>query len=665
MNIDNAKSQMRKGMLEYCVLLLLHKEPSYASDIISKLKEAQLIVVEGTLYPLLTRLKKDGLLSYEWKESTQGPPRKYYALTSEGENFLDGLERTCRHRRPPEIKITQLTPKFTENEKNITINLLGSLYAIDEDAYELLNQYLNNMKRYFARKEDGAEIADDIEHRIAELLADLKAQGVEAITIEHIEDIIKRIGNPEEMDDEEWNENPEENTASAPEPGQRVGKKLFRNPDDKMLSGVTSGIAAFFGLDTLLCRILMVLFALITKGVMIPIYLLMWLIMPEARTPEERLMMQGKPVNMNNLRDEIINGTKQAGAFISSETTKSKARNIAGTLLNFVVTLFKIGIAIAAGIIMLFLVLGLITTVCFIGIAIYATIAGFGTLVAANVDPEILLTLNSLPMSTHVSFWIAAVTLVIVLSIAIYTSFHLAARIFGKTQPMNSRQSWTLGITWTVALILFIIFTTMTLIQINRTHAESVRTVNTHNGFYVPEYEWGYLKAQKWNIVAGENNEGNFVGWGKFYNGDPGVRYLYAHNRENDAMKFQMEKIYDLHPGTYTLEAVGASDGNGAFIYAQTTDSIYQIEIPVCANNEGGNIWQEAVERNDTTDAVVNNIVKANDGKGYGWNHVKIENIKTDDGKIRVGVSNVSSFTGSPWEGYQLRAAEFKLFPVK
>ena len=103
-------------------------------------------------------------------------------------------------------------------KKNITINLLGSLYAIDEDAYELLNQYLNNMKRYFARKEDGAEIADDIEHRIAELLADLKAQGVEAITIEHIEDIIKRIGNPEEMDDEEWNENPGKTPHPLPNP---------------------------------------------------------------------------------------------------------------------------------------------------------------------------------------------------------------------------------------------------------------------------------------------------------------------------------------------------------------------------------------------------------------------------------------------------------------
>ena len=91
MKVDNVKSQMRKGMLEYCIMLLLHKEPSYASDIIQKLKEAQLIVVEGTLYPLLTRLKNDDLLSYEWVESTQGPPRKYYKLTEQGEVFLGEL----------------------------------------------------------------------------------------------------------------------------------------------------------------------------------------------------------------------------------------------------------------------------------------------------------------------------------------------------------------------------------------------------------------------------------------------------------------------------------------------------------------------------------------------------------------------------------------------
>lgn len=94
MNIDNAKSQMRKGMLEYCIMLLLKEKAYYTSDIIKKLKEANLLVVEGTLYPLLTRLKKDGVLTYEWQESTQGPPRKYYVLTEEGNEALAQLDQS-------------------------------------------------------------------------------------------------------------------------------------------------------------------------------------------------------------------------------------------------------------------------------------------------------------------------------------------------------------------------------------------------------------------------------------------------------------------------------------------------------------------------------------------------------------------------------------------
>jgi PadR family transcriptional regulator PadR len=92
MNIENSKAQMRKGVLEYCILLVLDGKPLYASDIIGELKEARMIVVEGTLYPLLTRLKNDGLLTYKWEESSQGPPRKYYELTPEGRTFLGELE---------------------------------------------------------------------------------------------------------------------------------------------------------------------------------------------------------------------------------------------------------------------------------------------------------------------------------------------------------------------------------------------------------------------------------------------------------------------------------------------------------------------------------------------------------------------------------------------
>ena len=91
MKVENVQSQMRKGMLEYCILLILQKKPAYATDIITTLQKAHMIVIEGTLYPLLTRLKNMNLLCYEWVESTQGPPRKYYALTTEGEKFLKEL----------------------------------------------------------------------------------------------------------------------------------------------------------------------------------------------------------------------------------------------------------------------------------------------------------------------------------------------------------------------------------------------------------------------------------------------------------------------------------------------------------------------------------------------------------------------------------------------
>lgn len=93
MNADNIKSQMRKGYLEYCILLTLRHKPSYAPDIIATLKDARMIVVEGTLYPLLTRLKNAELLDYRWEESTQGPPRKYYEMTPRGEQFLEELEK--------------------------------------------------------------------------------------------------------------------------------------------------------------------------------------------------------------------------------------------------------------------------------------------------------------------------------------------------------------------------------------------------------------------------------------------------------------------------------------------------------------------------------------------------------------------------------------------
>ena len=91
MQIENTKAQLRKGVLELCILSILAKERKYASEIISHLKDAKLIIVEGTLYPLLTRLRSAGYLAYEWEESKNGPPRKYYSITTQGKDFLSEL----------------------------------------------------------------------------------------------------------------------------------------------------------------------------------------------------------------------------------------------------------------------------------------------------------------------------------------------------------------------------------------------------------------------------------------------------------------------------------------------------------------------------------------------------------------------------------------------
>lgn len=114
MKIENTKAQMRKGVLEFCILSILESNEAYPSEVIDQLKEGKLIVVEGTLYPLLTRLKNAGLLKYRWEESKSGPPRKYYSLTEVGIEFLKELESTWNEL----VKAVEITRKKNVKDKS-------------------------------------------------------------------------------------------------------------------------------------------------------------------------------------------------------------------------------------------------------------------------------------------------------------------------------------------------------------------------------------------------------------------------------------------------------------------------------------------------------------------------------------------------------------------
>ena len=219
-------------------------------------------------------------------------------------------------------------------KKNITINLCGRLFQIDEDAYELLQQYIESLRQSFGRKEDGDEIVNDIEARIAELFDELRQQDVEAITIDHVKDIITRIGKPEQLTGEDEGKEEEHKTSSESSNAQSIfdnirartaGKRLYRNPNDQMVAGVLSGLASYTGTDATWWRIGYVLLILgsniflsplfkfffhsgffsINLGLII-LYFVLAIAMPTANTPKQVLEMEGKDVTPQNLADVVV-----------------------------------------------------------------------------------------------------------------------------------------------------------------------------------------------------------------------------------------------------------------------------------------------------------------------------------------------------------------------
>lgn len=217
-------------------------------------------------------------------------------------------------------------------KKNLTINIFGQLYAIDEDAYELLNKYLGSTKNYFANAEGGDEIADDIEHRVAELLWNKKEQGAAVVDIDDIKDIIAKIGSPSEIDAAMEHVGTAEGTdgtagGNEEEPDSRKsgvidflrGRYLYRNDEEKVLGGVCSGLATFLGHDSpVMVRLsaVVLFFFLFFCGNYIGyqfawavplLYIIMWAIVPLPRSTEDRLRMNGKKVTLENINKEFLN----------------------------------------------------------------------------------------------------------------------------------------------------------------------------------------------------------------------------------------------------------------------------------------------------------------------------------------------------------------------
>jgi phage shock protein PspC (stress-responsive transcriptional regulator) len=186
-------------------------------------------------------------------------------------------------------------------KKTLTINLSGSVFHIDDDAYEKLLSYLNNINRHFGNDEDAKEIVADIEARIAEIFSEKIKGGDEVINISHIEEVIVIMGTPEAIsNDEEEKAKPADKKFFRPR-----SKRLFRDPDDRVLGGVCSGLGSYFNLDPVVIRIIFVLVFFFPIGSSVLIYLILWIVVPKASSTAQKLEMKGEEVNIDNISKSI------------------------------------------------------------------------------------------------------------------------------------------------------------------------------------------------------------------------------------------------------------------------------------------------------------------------------------------------------------------------
>lgn len=179
----------------------------------------------------------------------------------------------------------------------MTINLAGMVYNIDEDAYAKLKAYLDRIEGYFLNEEDGKDILHDIEARIAEILSVKVTQSRQVVTMQNIDEVITIMGEPNDFAGEE-------NHQQTDNSYKQSYRRMYRDPDSRIIGGVCSGLGAYWNIDPTLVRIVFIILAIFGfAGVLI--YLILWIVLPEATTVAQKLEMRGEPVNVSNISDFI------------------------------------------------------------------------------------------------------------------------------------------------------------------------------------------------------------------------------------------------------------------------------------------------------------------------------------------------------------------------
>ena len=488
-------------------------------------------------------------------------------------------------------------------KKNININLFGTLYAIDEDACTLLENYLDNMRSYFAKCDGGDEIFDDIEHRVAEHLWNLKESGMTAIDINAVKQIISSIGNPDEMDsvEEETADSTTEETSNAEAVNEGNGQsdndshysydtdnnttaeetvggkwidrvlhhvsthRFYRDGKDKIGGGVISGLCHYCGGgDIVVWRVGIVLFLLaifvlnqtfryyfispllgFLFFVPIIIYVVLWIVAPMALTTEERLSMTGKEVTPESISKAII---AEAEEQVKPNVKRGKGGSVLSRIAEIVKFCIKTVALISFSALTAFALAYLIFSIA------YAVVGEPFIRLFTNDD----ITLSFMASIPYMKFYIVVSALCCF--IAALLPLLLIVRSFkSEPKPMRTGIIAMLSGIWIVAMTLGFIMFVMIGIQMQKKNREYNRLENTHNGIYMDSNNWDLISQNGWNIEVAKNFGETIYGWS---DEDPLCMDMnpirIRADKSNQPIEFAMSRKEAKEEGDYKLECLSS-----------------------------------------------------------------------------------------------------------
>lgn len=561
-------------------------------------------------------------------------------------------------------------------KKNITINFCGRLYNIDEDAYELLKHYTDTIRRYYSKQEGTEEVADDIEARIAELFDEQKAMGHNAVTIEMTEEVIHRIG---ELSDIAPEEQGNDNTEHAGESNDnndfiagikdylnsasntlRSGKRFYLDGENKIICGVMAGYAQYFGGTAFSWRAgvlatyfilhffakLLHLDTISIRATFLISYFIIAIIAPKAEAPEEVLKMKGKNVTPQNLAEEVSRQTT------NNHSSSSMISSFFNKLFTSVLSVIVVGAFIIA--------------IC--------TAAIFFT------NPSHWLgTYSDFYETTKDSVLMFTISMLIGLGILAYCVLHSLATAFNKTNSMSFGQRMIWFATFIACVVICIVSAVNFYSVYDEWREKEANNIqmkwekeHTHDGIIYSDEDWEYFKNNGWKMVKAENyGDHGFTYHGQYFTGDDSYRYLDACKKDqNKELVIHVEHKDSVKAGKYSLSCIArASEGaKGVYIYVVTEkdgQEVSKVLLPVVAiGDEGRNIISNKEYAIPVLETKYNldDIIKANNNKGFGWSYQEINDIIVTPGSIvKYGISTDKNFTNETCTAKWFSACDFSL----